>query len=339
MNKRSERIRAIFTQPVAEELSADNQPAEAKRVPAGAVRAIKNTFSEIETENDALRARLLAGENTSEISAELIDPSPFADRFEQTDYPAFETLKQSIAERGQQIPVLLRLHPASPGRYQTAYGHRRIHAALALGRTVKAVVRDLSDDDLIVAQGVENSAREDLSFIERAVFALRLEEAGRSRLVIQQALAIDKAEASKLINVAKGVPQEFVRAIGKAPKVGRPRWLEFVEVVKDDSARMRTVSAIASDGFSKLESDERFARALAAAMRKTTQKPVSARGLKLTDSSGHAIGEMSASDRNIKLILAQPTGPAFAEFLSVRLPRLYEEFRAFDAESGASKRS
>jgi ParB family chromosome partitioning protein len=152
-------------------------------------------------------------------------------------------------------------------------------------------------------------------------------------------LAIDKAEASKLINVARGVPQEFVRAIGKAPRVGRPRWLEFAEAVKDNAARMRTVSAIASDGFSKLESDERFARALLAALRKPAQKPTSASGLKLTDSTGQAIGEMSASERNIKLILAQPTGPAFAEFLSVRLPGLYEEFRAFGAESGATKES
>ena len=60
---------------------------------------------------------------------------------------------------------------------------------------MKAIVRALSDDELIIAQGVENSAREDLSFIERAVFALRLETAGRNRVVIQQALAIDRAEA------------------------------------------------------------------------------------------------------------------------------------------------
>jgi ParB family chromosome partitioning protein len=72
----------------------------------------------------------------------------------------------------------LRAHSTAPGRYQTAFGHRRVRAARVLARPVKAIVRTLSDDELIIAQGVENSAREDLSFIERAVFALRLENAG-----------------------------------------------------------------------------------------------------------------------------------------------------------------
>ena len=85
----------------------------------------------------------------------------------------------------------------APGRYQTAFGHRRVRVAGLLGRTVKAIVRALSDDELVVAQGLENSAREDLSFIERAVFALRLETSGRSRSIIQQALAKDGSFTGK----------------------------------------------------------------------------------------------------------------------------------------------
>ena len=41
---------------------------------------------------------------------------------------AFEALKQSIGERGQEIPVLLRAHASAPGRFQAAFGHRRIRA-------------------------------------------------------------------------------------------------------------------------------------------------------------------------------------------------------------------
>jgi ParB family transcriptional regulator, chromosome partitioning protein len=339
MSKRTDAIRAMFTQPVAEELSADNRPADARRVSAGAVRAIQNTFSDIEVENEELRARLRAGENAADIAPELIDASPFADRFEFGDDAAFEQLKQSIAERGQEIPVLVRVHPTAPNRFQTAYGHRRIRAAQALGRPVKAIVRELTDDDLVVAQGLENSAREDLSFIERAVFALRLEETGRARGVIQQALAIDKAELSKLIAVAKAVPGELVRAIGKAPKVGRPRWLECAEAMKDNAARMRAISAIAADGFSKLDSDERFARVLSAAQRRPSQKAAAVVARRLSDSAGRPIGEMRASDRNIKLILEQPTGQAFADFLSSKLPGLYEEFRVAGAQSGVAKES
>ena len=232
MSKRTDTIRSLFAQPPSPVLSADNNPPEARRVAAGAVRSMKETFSDIERENEVLRARIAGGEHVIEIDPGLIDPSPFADRFNQEDDPSFEALKQSIAERGQEIPILLRAHSAAPGRYQTAFGHRRVRAARVLGRPVKAIVRALSDDELIIAQGVENSAREDLSFIERAVFALRLETAGRNRAVIQQALAIDRAEASKLISVAKAVPNDLILAIGKAPKIGRGRWQEFAEALQ-----------------------------------------------------------------------------------------------------------
>ena len=339
MSKRTDAIRAMFTQPVGEPLSADNRPQEVRRVSAGAVRAMQSTFSDIERENEELRAKLDGGVAFSEIAPDIIDPSPFADRFEQSNDPAFEVLKQSIEERGQEIPVLLRVHPSAPGRYQTAYGHRRVRAARALGRSVKALIRPLSDDELVTAQGVENSAREDLSFIERAVFALKLEEGGRSRTVIQQALAIDKAEASKLISVAKAIPREFIRAIGRAPKIGRPRWLEFVEALKDDAARMRAIAAIGADDFSGMDSDERFTRALAAAQRKSAEPASQSAGVRLVDSSGVLIGEMRASNRNIRLALAQPAAPAFAAFLTDRLPGLYQEFRAFAASADASKGS
>jgi hypothetical protein len=54
------------------------------------------------------------------------------------------------------------------GHFQVAYGHRRLRAAELLQIKVKAVVRYLSDIEMVVVQGKENSDRRDLSFIERA---------------------------------------------------------------------------------------------------------------------------------------------------------------------------
>ena len=281
MSKRTDTIRSLFAQPPSPVLSADNNPPEQRRVAAGAVRSIKETFSDIERENETLRARIAGGEHVVEIDAGLIDPSPFADRFNQEDDLSFEALKQSIAERGQEIPILLRAHTVAPGRYQTAFGHRRVRAARVLGRPVKAIVRALSDDELIIAQGVENSAREDLSFIERAVFALRLETAGRNRTVIQQALAIDRAEASKLISVAKAVPNDLILAIGKASKIGRGRWQELAEALRDKAALKPAQTWAARPTFVKASSDERFSRALTAARRHETGKPPAVRSSRL----------------------------------------------------------
>lgn len=339
MNKRTDTIRNLFAQPSTGVLSADNKEPETRRVAAGAVRTMKETFSDIERENEALRAQFADGQHVIDIDPSIIDPSPFADRFEQDDDPSFEMLKQSIAERGQEIPVLVRVHANVAGRYQTAFGHRRIRAARQLGRLVKAIVRTLSDDELIIAQGVENSAREDLSFIERAVFALMLENAGRSRAVIQQALAIDRAEASKLISVAKSVPNDLVRAIGKAPKIGRRRWQELVEALNDQAGLTRAYGAVALPVFGSLDSDTRFARAFSAANRQELKKVLVAPPLAIKDAEGQVLAQVRSNDRDIKVTLTKSSGTAFAEFLTTRLPELFREFRSLDAEHDEPKDS
>lgn len=337
MSKRSDTIRSLFSQqaPAPAVLSADNATGEPRRAPAGAVRSMRDTFSSIERENESLRAQFADGEHILDVDPALIDPSPFADRFALDDDPSFDALKQSIAERGQEIPVLLRPHPNRPGRYQTAFGHRRIRVAVQLDRSVKSIVRPLSDDELIVAQGVENSAREDLSFIERAVFALTLETAGRSRTVIQQALAIDRAETSKLISVAKAVPNDFVRLIGKAPKIGRRRWQEFADALTDNQAIARVKAVAEKQTFAALDSDARFARALSAA---AWQEPSAAikSPFAISDGAGQVVAHVRMTERDVKVTLAKSTPSAFAEFLADRLPELFDEFRAFDAPNEAS---
>lgn len=328
MSKRTDTIRSLFAQAPAPALSADNTASDPRRVAAGPVRSMQETFSDIERENELLRATLAAAEQVVEIDPALIDPSPFADRFDQDDDPSFETLKQSIAERGQEIPVLLRAQAGGPGRYQTAFGHRRIRAARLLGKSVKAIVRALSDDELVVAQGVENAARADLSFIERAVFALRLETSGRSRAVIQQALAVDRAEASKLIAVAKAVPHGLARAIGKAPKIGRGRWQELADALQDKAALKRATAAADAPGFNQATGDERFLRVLRAAREATANAPPAPSQFAVKNGNGAVVAEIRATARDVKVRLAKPDGAAFAQFLAARLPALVEAFQS-----------
>lgn len=339
MSKRTDTIRSLFAQPPSPVLSADNNQAEPRRVASGAVRSMKDTFSEIERENELLRARIAEGERVVEIDPSLIDPSPFADRFVEEEDASFETLKQSIAERGQEIPVLLRRNAEAAGRYQTAFGHRRIRAAHLLRRPVKAIIRELSDDELVVAQGLENSAREDLTFIERAVFALRLEIAGRSRSIIQQALAIDRAEASKLISVAKIVPDDLIAIVGRAPKIGRGRWQEFADALQDKGALERAQTIVTTPAFIKADGDHRFALLLNAAKQQQGPNKLSSPSvIAVKDAGGHAIAEIRASKRDVKVTVAKSTGNAFAEFLTARLPELLEEFRSFESPGHSNEK-
>ena len=65
-----------------------------------------------------------------------------------------------------------------PDAIRSHMAERQLRAAVELGQPVRAVVKPLSDEQLVITQGQENNKRKDLSFIERAIFAAQLE--GRS---------------------------------------------------------------------------------------------------------------------------------------------------------------
>lgn len=328
MSKRTDAIRSMFAVKPSEMLSADNEPPRLARVSAGSVRSLRDTFSGVERENEELRAQLASGQVAIELDPHLIDPSPLADRFVEQDAASFEALKASIEERGQEIPILVREHPDFVGRYQSAYGHRRVQAARALGIFVRAYVRNLSDEELVIAQGVENSAREDLSFVERAVFAARLEASGFERGVIQTALSIDRAEVSKLVAVAKSIPSDLVEAIGRAPKIGRGRWLTLADALKNAAALKRARSTAATNDFGGQSTDERFLTVLSAANKATGMPPQSPPRRSVTSRDGAEIAQVTLSGTKLKLTMKSAATEGFAAYLVDQLPDLFEAYAA-----------
>jgi len=128
----------------------------------GAIGAVSKSIADLKsrsiTEIDP--ARILSGGLTDRLECE-----------EAAD----EALQASIRDHGQQVPVLVRPHPEQADHYQIVYGRRRVAALRELRMPVKALIRDLDDKALIIAQGQENTARKDLSFIEGHVrgFAYR----------------------------------------------------------------------------------------------------------------------------------------------------------------------
>ena len=123
----------------------------------------------------------VGGPTLSDLDPDFVDASLIDDRLVADDDGDFKALCDSIALRGQKTPILVRPHPEIIGRFQVAYGHRRLLAAKVLARRVQAIIRPMSDAELVVAQGIENAQRKNLSFIERATFARKLEDAGFDR--------------------------------------------------------------------------------------------------------------------------------------------------------------
>jgi len=244
----------------------------ASRKPAlrgvGVVGAMSESFEAMAADLREAKEKIETGELVAEIPTELIDPSFITDRI--GDGGDMEEFVASIRDFGQHTPILLRPHPDSPGRYQIAFGHRRYRALKVLGRPVKALVKPLTDDELVVAQGQENQSRLDLSYIERAMFAARLESKKFQRDVICSALNIDKTEVSRMISVATGLPVELIEAIGPAQKTGRRKWMDLAKAFENFHWQSGGASILEICRRSGADSDERFDLVLRSVSRRQT---------------------------------------------------------------------
>lgn len=299
-------------------------PQSNDRVLAGPVRTMSLTLDRMAEESRTLQEALAAGSAVVEMDPHSVDVSFVEDRLTDLNDPEFQTLKESLRTHGQEVPILVRPHPIRSGAYQAAYGHRRLSAAKELGIKIKAVVRNLDDRQLIIAQGIENSARRDLSFIERAVFARSLEDSGHDRSVIMAALSTDKTELSKLITVARALPDVVIRTIGPAPKAGRRRWLQLAELLRARKTLARVEAALADTNL-PTDSDARFLKAFAAAMEKAS-KATRDEAWKRPD--GAALARISRDPKATTLRFDDKLEPDFGAYVVERLGDLYKEFRA-----------
>lgn len=306
------------------ELTAVNSEQAVRVAPLGsmgAVGAMSKALAQIASDRD-VGARSVA--DIVELDVALIVDSAFRDRLEDAG-TGRASLVASIREAGQQVPILVRPYPNEPGKYQVAYGHRRVAALRELGRPVRALVRPMTDDELIIAQGAENGARKDLSFIERAYFAWTLERQGINRATITSALSVDKTELSRLISVIRSIPFELVEEIGPAPKAGRRRWMDLAERIEPDAGLHEARRVMETKRFKAMEdSDARFLALFSA----VAPKRVRARKPEVwKDEAGRSLARVERSNGRFVLSIDEALEPAFGDYLLERLPNILASFQ------------
>lgn len=251
-----------------------------------------------------------------------IDPSFIPDRMPSTAADD-AGLVEAIREQGQQVPILVRPHPEKPGKYQVAFGHRRLRAVKEIGIPVKAVVRDLTDEQLVVAQGQENNERRDLSYIEKARFAQKLQQRF-PRHVIMAAMSIYKGDLSNMLSVVGRIPDDIIDMIGSAPSIGRRNWMDLADNLSTNRM-IETARNFLKDGdFNHLTSDERFKQLLDY----LKPKPEEKQNTVITSASGARLAKITQSDKRVDLSIDRKAAPEFADFVLNHLRGLYEEFRS-----------
>lgn len=301
---------------------------EVPAVPAVRARSGRGAIGVVSQSLAELKARAVL-----DLDPWLIEAGGLPDRLE-SDPEDDAALARSIAEYGQQVPVLVRPHPEKEGRYQIVYGRRRVLAARDLNRTVKALVRELDDPAVVMAQGQENTVRRDLSFIEKAHFAWQMLEAGYDRKAIGDALSVDKTVVSRMLTVMERVPLELLQFIGSAVSAGRDRWMlaaERIAAAGHDAHHLKMMILMTAKGDS---SDERFEALfdyLEKPFRSRPIDPAAPRVIRrptrpLHSLEGTRIGAARTSDTAVVLRLDRIKTQGFEDWLLDHLAELHRDW-------------
>ena len=271
----------------------------------------------------------VSAQAAQEVDVGEIADSEIADRFDVAE--GLEDLIESIRVSGQQLPALLRYRRGPGPRYEVVYGRRRIAACRVLGIKVKAYIKEMDHREALVSQALENSARLERSFIEQAIFATKLEDQGFSRAEIGDVLAVDKGTLSKLISVARDVPDAVIYKIGAAHDAGRRPWLELRRLVKlEDAPPPEAVLAFVPDDGTAAEK----LTAVVERLQKTETKVLKAAGetsklpppAPLTDMKDAPLA-YKAKGLRLLIEVSEKTDRAFIGYVEQRLENLYDEWK------------
>ena len=298
-------------------------PEQKSRFPnTGAMSGVKSTLKDV------------ASNAVREISVDVIEENGPKDRLSFTDADV-KALAESIKAHGQQVPIMVRPLSDKPGYYRIVYGRRRLRALRSLGLPAKALVRSLSDEEAILAQGQENSQRLDPSFIEKALFAAELGESGYEQAIILDALAVDKPMLSRMTKVARDVPESVIKRIGSAHGIGRRRWEELADHLRNNSLDLEQIVTTLDLDEAKI-SEDRFGLISEAVTRtlksQASISPTPSPTLSIKLGDGAAFAEVKETARALSFKLSKTEAPEFAQWMrnnaEAELTRLYEAWQS-----------
>jgi len=183
---------------------------------------------------------------TTEIELGLI--SAFENHpFRVVDDEKMEELVESIRQQGILSPVLVR--PDDEGGYEMISGHRRLHAAKIVGlKKIPAIVRELTDDEAIIAMVNANLQREEILPSERG-FSLKMK---MDALRHQGACRHDVAKLSPLERKTATIVGEGSGLTGRSVQ----RYIRLTELIPEllemvDAKRLSLVNGVDISYFDK----------------------------------------------------------------------------------------
>ena len=167
-----------------------------------------------------------------------------------------EELAVSIRENGLLQPLVVRPAPAAADRYELVVGERRLRAVTSLGwADVAVLVREATDETLLVLALVENLQREALNPLEEAEgYAALSEQYGMSQSDIAHAVGKDRSTVANLLRLLKLQPS--IRRLVEAGSLSMGHARAFLSVVDPVHAADLARAAV-KEGWSVREAEKR----------------------------------------------------------------------------------
>lgn len=159
-----------------------------------------------------------------------IVPNPMQPRRVFTD-AELEELTVSIRDNGLLQPLVVRPAPGARDRFELVAGERRFRAVSHLGWSdVPALVRDASDETLLVLALVENLQREELNPLEEAEgYQTLADRFGMKHAEVAKAVGKDRSTVANLVRLLKLPPSIRKLVEGGALSAGHARALLAVD--------------------------------------------------------------------------------------------------------------
>lgn len=150
-----------------------------------------------------------AEETVQDVDLTLIHPNPYQPR-RTFDQGALEDLAASIKKSGVFQPVILRQADPQIKRYELIAGERRFRASkLAKQTTIPAIIRNMSDEQMMEVAVLENLQREDLTPLEEA----------QAYQMLMEKLSLTQAQVAARLGKSRPYIANYLRLLGLPPLI------------------------------------------------------------------------------------------------------------------------
>ncbi|RMD58676.1 ParB/RepB/Spo0J family partition protein [Candidatus Parcubacteria bacterium] len=279
-----------------------------------------------------------SGKIVHELSTEKIRHSRFYNRFELSyQDESFQELLNSIKERGQDFPIVVRPIKDTHYEYEVVAGNRRLEACRKLGIPIKVFIKHLDDLESELLNVRENLEREDISVFE---LYKKFKDWMRHGLVasqneIAQRIGRTKGWVSQVM-IYDRIPEQVFEALQDPRIISFRNGRLLAELAKAPSERVRLIELAEQLKYEDLPDSTKLNRMLLLGKQSRQASTVDVRHLK--NAKGHVLATLKKTTKGYHLVFNRKVTDSVIQKIWEILENNINEINALGTENKADSR-